>query len=101
MAEADWHIFTDSDINACQGYLPDEWGENTIGTIPEGTLLERLLLDLALAWRSASYTAQLPATSIRAMHAAAIGRASFVTPDSSIVAYSEKIIAQLTQKVPE
>ena len=30
-----------------------------------------------------------------------IGRASFVTPDSSIVAYSEKIIAQLTQKVPE
>ena len=101
MAEADWHIFTDSDINAYQGYLPDEWGENTIGPIPEGTVLERLLLDLALAWRSASYTAQLPATSIRAMHAAAIGRASFVSPDSSIVAYSEKIIAQLTGMVPE
>jgi hypothetical protein len=101
MAEPDRHIFTERDINAYQGYLPDEWGENTIGPIPEGTVLERLLLDLALAWRTASYTAQMPASSIRAMHAAAVGRASFVSPDSSIVAYSEKIIAELIRKVPE
>ena len=100
MAEPDCHIFTDPDINAYRGYMPDKWGENTIGTIREGTVLERLLLDLALAWRTASYTAQMPATSIRAMHAAAIG-ACFVSPDSSIVAYSERIIAELARKVPE
>lgn len=81
--------------------MPDDWGENTIGTIPEGTVLKRLLLDLALAWRTASYTAQMPATSIRVMHAAAVGLAGFVSPDSSIVAYSEKIIAKLTRMVPE
>jgi hypothetical protein len=56
---------------------------------------------LGLAWRSASYTAQMPATSIRLAHATAVGRGSFVSPDSSIVAYSEKIIGQLCQRVPE
>jgi hypothetical protein len=101
MAEPDRHIYTDSDIKAYEGYMPDEWGERTIGPIPEGTVLERLLLDLSLSWRSASYTAQMPATSIRAMHAAAIGRSNFVSPDSSIVMYSERIIAQLCQRVPE
>jgi hypothetical protein len=35
------------------------------------------------------------------MHAVARGRASVVTADSSIVAYSEQIIASLCQRVPE
>jgi hypothetical protein len=101
MEGPDRHIYTDSDIKAYEGYMPDEWGEKTIGPIPEGTVLERLLLDLAMSWRSASYTAKMPATSIRAMHAAAVGRSNFVSPDSSIVAYSERIIAQLCQRIPE
>jgi hypothetical protein len=101
MAEPDRHIYMESEIKAYEGYMPDEWGEKTIGPSPEGTVLERLLLDLGLAWRSASYTAQMPATSIRAMHAAAVGRSNFVSPDSSIVAYSERIIGELCQRVPE
>src|SRR5437588_12109521 len=101
MAEPDRHIYTDSNLRAYEGYMPDEWGEKTIGPIPEGTVLERLLLDLAMSWRSASYTAQMPATAIRAMHATAVGRSNFVSPDSSIVAYSERMIGQLSQRVPE
>jgi hypothetical protein len=101
MANPDRQIYTDPDINAYQGYMPDDWGEKVIGPIPEGTVLERLLLDLAVSWRSASYTAQMPATSIRAMHAAALGRSKFVSPDSSIVGYSDAILAQLSRRVPE
>jgi hypothetical protein len=95
------NIHTDPDIEAYGGYMPEDWGERTIGSIPEGTVLERLLLDLGMGWRSASYTAQMPATSIRVMHAAAIGRSKFVTPDSSIVAYSERIISELSRRVSE
>jgi hypothetical protein len=101
MAEPDRHICTEANIKSYEGYIPDDWGEKTIGPIPEGTVLERLLLDLAISWRSASYTAQMPATTIRAMHAAALGRSKFVSPDSSIVAFSERIIGQLAQQVPE
>lgn len=101
MPEPDRHIFTDSEIDIYQGYMPDEWGELTFETIAADTVLERLLLDLALAWRTAAYTAQMPASSIRAMHAAALGRGNFVSPDSSIVAYSEKIAVELTKQIPE
>jgi hypothetical protein len=94
-------ISTDPDIKAYQDYIPEDWGKNTIGPLPEGTVLERLVLDLGLSWRCTSYTAQMPATSIKAMHAAAVGRGKFVSPDSSIVAYSDRILAKLSRQVPE
>jgi len=94
-------ILTDPDIKAYQDYMPDEWGEKTIGPLPEGTVLERLVIDLGLSWRSASYTAQMPATSIKVMHASAVGRCKFVSPDSSIVAYSDAILAKLSRQMPE
>jgi hypothetical protein len=101
MDQPDRTIHTETDINAYSGYLPDDWGETTLRPIPKGIVLERLFLDLGMSWRSASYTAQMPATSIRAMHAAALGRGNVVSPDSSIVAYSEHIIGTLAQRVPE
>lgn len=100
MAEPDRRIHTDTDINAYQGYMPDDWGEMVVGPIPEGTVVEQLVLDLALSWRTASYTAQMPATTIRAMHAAALGRGKFVTPDASIVRFADAIIGQLSHRVP-
>lgn len=101
MDESNRHIHTDTEITAYAGYIPEDWGENTIGPIPEGTVLEHLLLNLAMSWRSASYTAQMPVTSIRVMHAAALGRNKFVSPDSSILAYSERIIGELARRIPE
>lgn len=100
MDEPDRKIHIETDIKSYERYMPDDWGDKTITPIPTGTVLERLLLDLAMSWRSTSYTAQMPVTSIRAMHAAAIGRGSFVSPDSSIIAYSERIIGELTLRVP-
>jgi hypothetical protein len=100
MDEPDRRIRTDANISSYAGYMPDDWGEKTIDPIPDGTVLERLLMDLALSWRSASYTAQMPATCIRAMHAAALGRTRFISPDSSILAYSESIIAELARRTP-
>jgi hypothetical protein len=89
--EPDRAIRTDPDINAYQGYIPADWGERVIGPIPTGTVLERLLLDLAVTWRSVSYTAQMPATSVRAMYASAIGRSSFFTKNASIVEFGDRV----------
>jgi hypothetical protein len=101
MAEPDRHIQIDPELNSYQGYMPDEWAKATLGPIKQGTVLERLLLDLALAWRTAAYTAQMPATAVRATHAAAVGRGTYASPDSSVVSLTDKIIAELSQKVPE
>jgi hypothetical protein len=99
--EPDRTIHTEIDLKAYEGYMPDAWGEVKIGSAEEGTVLERLLLNLGVAWRCASYVAQMPATSIKVMHAAAVGRSKFVSPDASIVSYSDAIIAKLCQRVPE
>ena len=45
-----------------------------------------------------SYTAQMPATAIRAMHSAALGRGKHVTTDKSIVAYTDDILRQLSDR---
>jgi hypothetical protein len=94
-------IRTDPDIKAYQDYMPNDWGEGTMGPLPSGTVLERLVCDLGLSWRSASYTAQMPAASINVMHAAMVGRGKFKSPDSSIVAYSNAILAKLSRQIPE
>jgi hypothetical protein len=65
MDEPDRKIHTETDIMAYEGYMPGDWGEKTIKPIPVGTVLEHLLLDLAMSWRSTSYTAQMPVTSIQ------------------------------------
>lgn len=95
------HIRVNPEIKAYQDYLPDDWSEAIVKQLPVGSVLERLVLDLALSWRSASYTAQMPATSIKAMHAAALGRGKMVSPDSSIVSYSDGILAKLSLQIPE
>jgi hypothetical protein len=101
MQELHSRIHTEIDIKAYEGYLPDEWCERTITSIPRGTALERLLLDLLKSWRSTAYTAQMPATAVRVLHAAAVGRGDFVSPDRSIIAYSDNIITRLVQLLPE
>ncbi len=94
-------LHTEIEISAYEGYLPEDWGEKTLAAVSKGSVLEQLLLDLGLLWRTASYTAQMPATSIRAMHAAAVGRGNYVTTDRSIVNYTDAILAKLSQRVPD
>src|SRR5262245_58795663 len=100
MSEPVREIYTDDQIKAYEGYIPDDWGQRVIGPLPERTVLERLALDLGLAWRSASYTAQMPVTSIRAMHAAAIGRASLFSKNSTIAEFADRAIGKLADRMP-
>lgn len=101
MDEPDRQIHTETQLSSYEGYVPDDWGAEILVRVPRGSVIEQLLLDLALSWRTTSYTAQMPATAIRAMHAAALGRSNFVSPDSSIVSFSDRIIGRLAQRVPE
>lgn len=100
MGGAERKIYTDSNLDAYSEYIPDEWGEKHIGPIPEGTVLERLLLDIAVLWRTVSYTAQMPSSSIRGMHASAVGRSKFVSPDKSVVRLADQIVEELRKRVP-
>lgn len=76
-------LHTDPKIDSYHGYIPDDWGPTHIEPLPKGTVIERLVLNLAVLWRTASYTAQMPTTAVRAAHAAAIGRGKHVTDDAN------------------
>jgi hypothetical protein len=95
------NIFIDTRIEAYEGYLPDAWAPTVFGRVKPGAALDSLLVDLVLAWRTTAYTASMPATAIKAMQAATLGYARFVSPDSSIISFADGILAKVSRKVPE
>jgi hypothetical protein len=58
-------------------------------------------MDLVLAWRAIAYTASMPVTAIKAMQAATLGYAKYVSPDGSIISFAESILAKVSRKIPE
>jgi hypothetical protein len=43
----------------------------------------------------------MPATAIKAMQAATLGYAKFVSPDASVISFAEDVLAKVSRKVPE
>ncbi len=52
-------------------------------------------------WRTTSYTAAMPAVSVQTARATLLGYANHTTPDSSIVAFGDNIVAKVSRTVPE
>jgi hypothetical protein len=94
-------IYIDERISLYEGYLPDDWTGNVLDTSKPTAALYQIVADLVLAWRTAAYTASMPVTMIKAMQAATLSCAKFMSPDASIVAFSDAILARVSRKVPE
>ena len=95
-------IYIDKRIGLYTDYVPDDWAPKAFGPVKSGSLaLDHLLMDLLLAWRTTAYTASMPATAIKVVQASTLGYAKFVSPDSSIVAFADAVLAKVSRKVPE
>jgi len=81
--------------------MSDEWTGQVYDASKGTAALYQMVVDLVLAWRTTAYTAMMPATSIKAMQAATLGYAKYVTPDGSVISYSEAVLAKVSRKVPE
>src|SRR5438477_462745 len=89
------------EISAYQWNLPEGWAKSVAEMVPKHTVLDRIVLNLLLAWRGAARTAEMPVTAVRAAHAAASGHAAFESPDSSILAFAEVVLVKLARRIPE
>ena len=94
-------VWIDNRMEVHDGYLPDKWTGEVYDTSRGTGALYPIVVDLILAWRTAAYTAMMPATAIKAMQAATLGYAKYVTPDASVISYSEAVLAKVSRKVPE
>lgn len=94
-------IFFDDRIEQYEGWLPDEWAVAVTDRFPLTSPLGQPLLDLVFAWRTTSYTASMPAVSVKSIQSAAVGYAHTVTPDTSIVALIDGLTGRLTRVAPE
>lgn len=95
------NIFIDNRMDSYEGYVPDDWASRAFEPVKPGSTLDHLLVDLLLSWRTTAYTASMPATAIKVAQATTLGYAKFTSPDGSIVAFADAILARLSRKVPE
>jgi hypothetical protein len=94
-------IGIDNRIGSYDGYLPDEWTSQVYDASQSTAVLYQIVVDLVLGWRTTAYSAMMPATAIKAMQAATLGYAKYVTPDASVISYSEAVLAKVSRNVPE
>ena len=94
-------IFIDDRIESYSEYFPDGWMAKASEESQPANFLNKLVLDLFLAWRTISYTASMPALVVKSMQAATLGYASYVSPDASIIAFGEGVLAKLSRRIPE
>jgi hypothetical protein len=101
MSEPLREIWIDKQLELYEGYLSDEWTGQVYDATKATSALYQMVVDLVLAWRTTVYTASMPATAIKAMQAATLGYAKFVSPDASIISFAEAVLAKVSRKVPE
>lgn len=101
MPEPVRHIEIDDRIEAYSNYLPSDWMQAVAEKAAPTPALDHILTDMLLAWRSTAYTAAMPAIMPQSIRATLEGYAGCVSPDSSIVAFAEAVVAKVSQRLPE
>src|SRR5579862_7149150 len=94
-------IYVDPRIELYDNYVPDEWAKKAFEPVNPGSALDQMLVDLVMSWRTTAYTASMPATAVKIAQSTTLGYAKFVSPDGSIVAFAEGVLARASRKVPE
>jgi hypothetical protein len=94
-------LFIDKRFESYDRYVPDEWSAGFFKNVRENSVLDQLLTDFALAWRTTDYVASMPGTFVKALQASLLEYATYMSPDSSLIAFGEKVIAEVSAEVPE
>jgi hypothetical protein len=94
-------VYVDARISQYEGYLPDDWMGRALDASKPAAALGQIVANLLLAWRTAAYTASTPLTIIKTVQAAMLGYARVVSSDASIIAFSDGVVARMSQRIPD
>jgi hypothetical protein len=100
MDKPDRRIQIDYRIEAYQEYLSSEWAETIATKALSSATLDKMVLDLILAWRTVGYTACMPAASIQAMRSALVGYSHRSSSDANILAFGGQPFRRGIQSAP-
>ena len=94
-------MFVDKRFESYDKYVPDEWTAGFFKNVAEKSTLDQLLIDFVLAWRTTAYVASMPGTYIKTIQASTLGYVRYTSPDSSLISFGEKVMAEVSAEVPE
>src|ERR1019366_705045 len=94
-------MFIDNRFESYEKYVPDEWTAGFFKNVAEKSILDQMLIDFVLAWRTTAYVASMPGTFIKAIQASTLGYVRYTSPDSSLISFGEKVMAEVSAEVPE
>ncbi len=101
MTEPLRRIEIDDRIESYSGYLPSDWMQTVSDKAQPAPILDDVLADLLLAWRATAYTASMPALMPQSTQAVLQGYMGAVSPDGTIIAFAEGVMAKLSRRIPE
>lgn len=101
MTESFRQIIIDDSPNEYQDFLPESWTRKIDGMVNQGSILDTLLLDLLLAWRSTSFTASMPLMLTKSVHSGIEGVLNNRSWNESVVIFGSAILDQLLIRLPE
>jgi hypothetical protein len=101
MPDPNRQLFVDDRIDSYIGYLSSEWPQRVSDAAKSAPVLDDILLDLLLAWRTTAYTASMPAVFVQSLQTATESYVSTVSPDSSVIAFADAVLARLSRKLPQ
>lgn len=101
MSDLDRQIEIDDRIEAYSDYLPSGWMQVVSDAARPAPILDHILTDLLIVWRSTAYTASMPAIMPQSSRAVMQGYMGTVSPDSSIITFADGVLAKLSRKLPE
>jgi hypothetical protein len=94
-------LLIDKRFDSYGKYVPDEWSAGFFKNVRENSILDQLLTDFGLTWRTTAYVASMPGTFVKALQVSMLEYAAYTSPDSSLMAFGEKVIAEVSAEVPE
>lgn len=101
MDELSRNLLFDERIEPYQGYIPEGWMAKVSEKVKQNSVLDHLLMDLSLSWRTTSYTASMPAVVVKSVQSSTVGYAGHISPDSTIVQFTDAVLKKLSRKLPE
>ncbi len=94
-------LLIDDRLQAYEGYIPDGWLKEAFATVPPGSVLDGMVWDLLMSWRTTAYTASMPGVFVKAIQHSTLGYAEVIPSEADVITLAEGSLKRVTQKIPE
>ncbi len=95
------NIYIEKDFEAYRNTFSDDWCKRIDNLTDTKPKLSGIILDLILDWRSAAYTASLPATTLEMIKSHHDGLVNSNSPNSTLIRLTEALKTKLAREMPD